>query len=131
MSGGQYRSPKTLLGFLGVVVLIMSSFTFAVTLVLADNESLRWLVGPLLLVFFIGVVVLVVVVIRLAQRDPTPLVLGEMSGEDWIAHRRLVVGDSDLGERVELPQTAAASAPQPDEVEDDQTVPAELEPGDS
>lgn len=84
-------------------MLICASFALGAIIALAGNSNLRWLVAPVLLFFALGVVVLVVVVLRLAQRDPTPLVLGEMSGEEWIAHKRLLMGDSERGDRLEVP----------------------------
>lgn len=81
----------------------MASFALGAIIALAGVDDLRWLIVPILLFFAVGVVVLVAVVLRLAQKDPTPLVLGEMTGEDWIAHKRLIMGDSQRGDRLEVP----------------------------
>jgi len=88
---------------LGAIVLIVAGFALGAIVAFAGNDDLHWLIVPVLLFFGASVVALVAVVLRLAQKDPTPLVLGEMTGKDWIAHKQLIMGDSLQGDRVEIP----------------------------
>lgn len=122
IGGGHYSAPKTILGFLGVIVLIVATFALGAIIALAGNHDLHWLILPILAFVGLGVVVLVGIVLRLAQKDPTPLVLGEMTGEDWIAHKRLVMGDSLRGERIESPIQPGEEEP-PAEAEDPLELP--------
>lgn len=100
--GGQYSAPKTVLGFLGVIALIIASFASVAIITFASTSGLHWLVLPTLLFVGVGAVALVWAVLHLAREDPTPLVLGEITGDEFIANRKVTKGDSVSGEYVEL-----------------------------
>lgn len=100
-------------------MLIVLSFALGAIVAIATVDGLRWLIPVILLFVATGVVVLVWAVLRLAQKDPTPLVLGEMTGGDWLAHRRLVMGDDLRGDQIEIPSTeTTAATPAAEDVED-------------
>lgn len=113
------------------MVLIATTFSLGAIITLASYSDLRWLVIPILLFIGVGIVALIAVVLRLAQKDPTPLVLGELSGEDWLAHKQLLMGDSDIGDRIEPPPVKRGEpivlkdeAPAPSGDESDLALPA-------
>lgn len=84
----------------------MLSFALGAILAVAAVDGLHWLIPVILLFVGIGIVALVWSVLRLAEKDPTPLVLGEMTGGDWIAHRHLTMGDDLRGDQIEAPLTS-------------------------
>ena len=103
--GGQYTAPKTILGFLGAVYLLGVTFALGVSVALASSGELLWLIPVILFVVVACTAALIWAVLRLAQKDPTPLVLGQMSGGDYLAHQRLLkMGDSRAGEQLATPQ---------------------------
>jgi hypothetical protein len=111
----QRVAPKTILGFLLGVLTITAGTALGVVIAVADNDSLRWLaVGA---VAFLGLLIagLVIGVFRAAAKDPTPLVLRDLSGPDYLAIQRLILGDSASGERQavagEIVEGTATEAP--------------------
>jgi hypothetical protein len=99
-SRGEYSSPKTLLGFLGAIYVAVLAFFLAVTIVVVSSDSVRWLIGPILLFVALGTVGLLAAVLYFARKDPTPLVLGQITGGEFNEHRRITQGDSLRGERI-------------------------------
>ena len=98
---GQYTRPKTVLGFFWGVLAIAISGAVAAVWVLASNSSLHSLIAPIL-IFIGGLVVVVLLAVFVAMiKDPTMLMLGEMTGREYVAYRALTMGDSTTGERVE------------------------------
>jgi hypothetical protein len=93
-----YRAPKTILGFFAIVLGILVSGAAIIIGVLAGSAELRHLVLPILI--FAGGVLLVVLigVFVTAWKDPTILMLGQVTGEVFIENRRLTLGDSNIGE---------------------------------
>ena len=112
IKSGQYSAPKTVLGFLGGIALIVAALASVAIVTFASSSDLHWLLIPVLLFVALGSVALVWAVLRLAREDPTPLVLGEMTGGDYIAHRKLTKGDSTSGEYIELPSTTPSGDPE-------------------
>jgi hypothetical protein len=102
--GGQYTAPKTILGFFGAGYLIFCSLCLGSIIALASTGTLIWLIPVIFLAAVLGTIGLFRSVLRSAEKDPTPLVLREMSGSDYIAHRKLLsMGDSTSREGLQLP----------------------------
>lgn len=97
-----YKKPKTVLGFFAIVLAILGTTGSAIVGLLSRTEPLHSAV-PWVLAFlgfvFLGTLVGVFVT---AWRDPTILMLGQVSGEDYLANRRLTLGDSDEGEYIDV-----------------------------
>ncbi|MCH4813426.1 hypothetical protein [Vreelandella neptunia] len=97
-----YKSPKTILGFFAIVVGILIAGTSAVIGLLSRVESLHTYI-PWILLFAAFVVVTVLVgVFVTAWKDPTVLMLGQISGHDYIENKKLTLGDSNSGEYLEV-----------------------------
>jgi hypothetical protein len=92
------RAPKTIVGFFAVGLGIVASTTVLVIAILARVPALHRLIVPVLL--FMGGVSLAALgaVLLTAWKDPTILMLGQVSGEVYLANRRLTLGDSTGGE---------------------------------
>jgi hypothetical protein len=94
-------APRSILGFFGVLFLIVVCGGLGALIALAQENSLHHLIGPILI--FVGAlaVVLVVGVFFVAWNDPTKLMLGQVSTRDLIEYRKLTLGSSATGERLE------------------------------
>ena len=98
VTSANYRSPKTILGFFAVVLSVLASATVVVVAILAGEPKLHRLIVPVLA--FVGTVVVssLASVLLTAWKDPTILMLGQVTGEIYIANRKLSLGDSGAGE---------------------------------
>ena len=97
-----YKSPKTILGFFAIVVGILIAGTSAVIGLLSRVDALHSYI-PWVLLFAAFVVVSVLVGIFVtAWKDPTVLMLGQISGQDYIENKKLTLGDSNSGEFFEV-----------------------------
>jgi hypothetical protein len=98
---GIVRTPKTVLGFFALLIGILFVSATWVIRILASRIELHYLIIPVL-VFLAAILVLVLVgVFVTAWRDPTILMLGQVTGEVYLQYRRLVLGDSASGEFIE------------------------------
>lgn len=98
---GVFKTPKTILGFFAVLLAILFLSAIWIIRILASDSSLHYLIVPILL-FLASVLLLVLIgVFITAWRDPTILMLGQVTGEVYLKYRRLVLGDSTQGESVE------------------------------
>lgn len=100
----QSSQPRTILGFLfGMSTLIMSAaVVISVAFIESDSSAIAVsIIGVAALV----VVTIIVAVIRQARSDPAGLMLGQITGSEYEAIRRLTLGDSAEGERVETVTT--------------------------
>jgi hypothetical protein len=99
-----YAAPRTILGFFGIVLLLVVSGAVAAIGFLARHTGLYYLIPDILLGSIAFAVLELVAVIGIALVDPTRLMLGQMTGTEFIEHRRLglLLGDSAYGERLEL-----------------------------
>lgn len=104
------------MGFFAIVLTIVLSGTAILVGILAQASSLHQLIVPILI--FTGAFVLLVVVgvFVTAWRDPTILMLGQITGEVFLQHKRIVLGDSAMGE-VRVPLGNAATPTQAGESE--------------
>lgn len=99
--GGTYRSPKTILGFFAIVVGLVLAAVVTTVAVLARAESLHALIPWILGFAAILVVVVLAGIFFTAWKDPTVLMLGQITGHDYIENRKLTLGDSIAGEYIE------------------------------
>ena len=110
VTAANYRSPKTVLGFFAIIVgILITGATFVVG-IFSREAALHSLIVPVLL-FCGGLVVVVLVgVFVTAWKDPTILMLGQVTGDVYIANRRLTLGDSNAGEFTEELDSPVARA---------------------
>lgn len=109
ISSGTYSRPKTVLGFFGIVLLILVAGVVGLGGVVGRydlSDKLVWVA-----LAFVGVVVIVILfeVFRHLRRDPTRLMLGEMSGQEFAEYQKMTMGDSLTGEVIEttpVPESA-------------------------
>lgn len=116
--------PKTVLGFCALALGIIVTGSVAGIAVLARYTELHHHIGQILVVDLVFSACLIGAVLLIALLDPMKLMLGQVGGDEYIAHRRLTLGDSTSGERVanvvvalepnaradEFPQTSEDSA---------------------
>ncbi|MGB2710663.1 MAG: hypothetical protein WBC33_04040 [Conexibacter sp.] len=99
---GERSAPKTVLAFYGVVAGIIAGASIAAIAVLARQPELRYLVAPILIFDAVLVVLLLIGVFVVSLIDPTRLMLGQITGRDYIENRRLTMGDSRSGEHMTM-----------------------------
>lgn len=98
---GIVRTPKTVLGFFALILAILFLSSTWIIRILASSPELHYLIVPILL-FLAAILLLVLVgVFITAWRDPTILMLGQVTGEVYLQYRRLALGDSAMGESIE------------------------------
>ncbi len=96
----QSSQPRTILGFLiGMSSLVTTGAVVgAIALIRSGAAALGVVVLGVGALILTGVII---AVIRQAQKDPAGLMLGQITGAEYEAIRRLTMGDSSHGERVE------------------------------
>jgi hypothetical protein len=97
----QVSNPRTVLGFYATVLAILLSGDIAAVAVLASSHVNTFLIPWLLgfagfIVFMLLAGVFVVTLI-----DPSKLMLGQITGTEYAQIHRVVLGDSDSGQRIE------------------------------
>jgi len=106
-----YKSPKTILGFFAIVVGILVTGASVVVGLLARFDSLHPFIPWILIFAAIVIVAVLVGVFVTAWKDPTVLMLGQISGQDYIENRKLALGDSSSGEYYEIiPEAGSQSS---------------------
>lgn len=101
ISRGTYTRPKTVLGFFGIVLLILVGGVVALSGVVGRYSLPHGLIwGALAFTAVIFVLILIEVFGHL-RRDPTHLMLGEMSGQEFTDYQKMTMGDSLTGEVIE------------------------------
>ncbi len=102
-SSTAHRSaPRTILGFAGSVLAILLFGGAAIVWAVAESTSSGYLVPVVVgVVLFVGVVIIAAVMYT-AYKDPTRLMLGEVSAHDFLEYQRwITLGDSVSGETQE------------------------------
>jgi hypothetical protein len=94
LSAATYAAPRTILGFFGVVLLLVVSGAVTAIGLLAGHKNLDYLIPGIALGAVSFAALEFLTVVFMALRDPTTLMLGQITGPDWLAHRRLMLGDS-------------------------------------
>lgn len=98
---GAYTRPKTVLAFFGIVLAIAVAGAVGLVAVVGRYdlaETFIWVALVFVAVIFIAILF---EVFRHIRRDPTRLMLGEMSGREFAEYQRMTMGDSLTGEVVE------------------------------
>lgn len=102
-----YSKPKTILGFFAIVLAILGTTCSIIIGVMSHSKELHifipWILGFLAIIF----VATLVGVFITAWKDPTILMLGQVTGQDYITNRRLTLGDSEQGEYIEISSTTS------------------------
>jgi hypothetical protein len=114
--------PRTVLGFCVAVFGIVVAGSFAVVIPLARYGDLRYLIGWILGFDGALTVLMLATVFLIVWKDPMRLMLGQITGSEFIQHRRLVMGDSTAGEEpetilVQLPKVNAGEQERADETD--------------
>jgi hypothetical protein len=101
LAAASVKSPKTILGFFAAVIAILFAGATVVVGILARDPILHHLIVPILVYSGILIVVVLGGVFFTAWKDPTILMLGQVTGEVFIQHKKLILGDSFSGEFTE------------------------------
>lgn len=113
----QIASPKSVLGFYGVVIAVtMSAAVGASTALLWSGRSV-YLVPWILGIAFLFVAAVVAAVVFTSRRDPSKLMLTHVTGTEYTAiQQQTVLGDSAAGERLASlnPVPVELVAPEPE-----------------
>ncbi|MEO0515591.1 MAG: hypothetical protein AAF086_09930 [Planctomycetota bacterium] len=95
---GYYKAPKTVLGFFAIVIGIATTGISILVATISAQAGLHYLI-PWILGFggflICGTIAGVFIA---AWQDPTRLMLGQVSGSEFIQNRKLSLGDSDSSE---------------------------------
>jgi hypothetical protein len=91
------------LGFYWAVIAAALSATAAAIAAMAPQAKLKDVIVGILC--FDGAIILIVLtgIFVLTLVDPTKLMLAQISGEEYIANRKLTMGDSNAGEHLVRP----------------------------
>lgn len=92
-------NPRTILAFWGVALSVIVSGTVGTVGFLASSES-RYLVLPTLIFGGTLIVAIIVGLFVLCIVKPQRLMLGQISGTEYVAIEQRIYGDSDNGEFV-------------------------------
>jgi hypothetical protein len=98
---GEYKSPKTVLGFFAGMIGIAATVLISAIWLLERTPSLRYLVPITLVVFLMIFLFVLISVLVITMKDPSRLMLGQISGRDYAEIQKVTLGDSSSGERVE------------------------------
>ena len=102
------QQPRTILSFFAIILGLVIAGAVGVIVALSSSGRSTYLIPIILiglLLLFVGVVGMV---IWLAIHDPSKLMLGQVTGTEYVAiQQHVVLGDSLRGERVELIPTAS------------------------
>jgi hypothetical protein len=108
VGGATSGTPRTILGFLWGVLLLLLSSGVAVIGFAVGHEKLYYLIPSVVIGGVAFAAMEVVAVLVIAVFDPTKLMLSQISGEEYIKHRQVILGDSASGERaVTVPSPSA------------------------
>ncbi len=101
--GGERSSPKTVLGFFAIMIGIAGTTAVAAIAFIAGVDKLRYLVPVILIVFLVVFLSVMIVVMVLSWKDPSKLMLGQITGRDYvlIQQQKMTLGDSTSGEHVD------------------------------
>jgi hypothetical protein len=119
MLSREQSSPKTVLGFLGTVVIAVISGAALIVGVLARYDEHQELI-PVVLIVAASIVVFVLLVILgiVVFGNPMKLQLGQVTASEYREYERMILGDSVEGVRVEIEpggrQTPSESNDQPE-----------------
>ena len=106
----QSANPRTVLGFFAIVLGLMFTAAVSASAVLAETHTLTNLI-PYVLGFAAIILVLVLLGIFVVMlTDPSKLMLGQITGSEYVEIHKLMLGDSLVGERQEalyLPEVGA------------------------
>lgn len=95
----QIASPKTVLGFYAGVLVILDSASLLAVGVLAQTHTMTGLIPWILGFAAIAFLLLVGGVFAVNLFDPGKLMLGQISGSEYVAMHAMRLGDSLSGER--------------------------------
>ena len=93
------ESPRTILAFHATVIGILLTFDLGVVVSLATTGAADWLIPWVLGIGFTCAVAYAVAVFMVAKNDPSKLMLGQVTGQEYAEIQRVVLGDSTTGER--------------------------------
>ena len=98
ITSASYRSPKTVLAFFAVIVGVLVSGAVITVAAVARFVELHYLIVPILSFTACVVLLVLVCVFVTAWKDPTILMLGQVTGDIYIQNRKLTLGDSTVGD---------------------------------
>ena len=105
-------NPKTVLAFFGTVIGLLLAAAIGASVAL-KGSSLQSMVPIIWIVAGSVVVLLVIGLFVVMLLDPTKLMLGRVSGQEYMAMHRTVLGDSVYGEQVAIVSTSTPGVSAP------------------
>jgi hypothetical protein len=110
VAGRKTLNPKTVLGFYATILGLLFTFTVASASVLAFSGRSLYLLPWLFGFAAAGGVALVAIVVRINLSDPEKLMLGQVSGTEYVQISHQKLGDTVSGERTLLTPSVAGAA---------------------
>jgi hypothetical protein len=107
--GGEYRAPRTILAFLGSIVAITAAMVVGLSFALSGSASLHFVIIGAAVFVVILICVAVGIVVIFAWKNPSKLLLGQVSAKDYIAIQTM--GDDVYGEYLEPPDAKGEALP--------------------
>jgi hypothetical protein len=97
---GERSAPKTVLGFLVIMTSILGSASTFAFWFFSGETALHYMVPIVFVVFIILFVTIVGAVLLICWKDPSKLMLGQITGREFALIQQLTLGDSNAGERI-------------------------------
>ena len=102
IQGRQTVNPRTVLGFYATIVALLLTASVGASAVLASTKTATWLIPWVLVFIGILIVALIIGVFVINYRDPSKLMLGQITGSEYAVINSAILGDSQAGERLQL-----------------------------
>lgn len=105
----QTVNPRTVLAFYGTVLALLFAAIVGAIAVLASTDTATYLIPWLL--GFGGLVFLLLIsgVFAITLRDPAKLMLGQITGTEYVAIHKAILGSSMTGEHIALVEEGGVS----------------------
>src|SRR5688572_24618872 len=89
------RQPRTILSFCAAIIGLVLAAAVAIVLALAANDASTYLIPVVLIVAAVIVVAIILGVLLMAVKDPSKLMLGQVTGDEFIrVQQQVMLGDS-------------------------------------
>jgi hypothetical protein len=83
------------------MISILASAAIFITWICSSVISLHYLIPIVLVVFGVIFIAIIAVVLTFSWKDPSKLMLGQITGREYAVIQRLTLGDSNAGEHID------------------------------
>lgn len=117
------ENPRTVLAFFGTAIGLVLAACVSAVAALASTGTSTYLIPWILAFGALVSVLLVLAILKIVLTDPSKLMLGQVTGQEYARIQQLILGDSTHGERslldaTAIPQVATPASPfEPSELE--------------